>query len=100
MRSTESIDSRFESASGSMMSLHKFQTQERPENQGDDDGYEDSLPDNGSEGEGSWETQHSAQEGQGNVDDVAEVTAALAMSKPNLILRTKFLKLESELSFA
>lgn len=89
MRSTESKDSRFESASGSMMSLHKFQTQQRPENQGDDDGYEDSFPDNSSEGEGSWETQHSAQEGQGNIDDVAEETAALAMSKPILVLRTK-----------
>jgi axial budding pattern protein 2 len=89
MRSTEPMDSRLESASGSMMSLHKFQTQQRPENQGDYDGYEDYLPDNCSEGEGSWETQHSAQEGQGNVGDIAEVTVALVMSKPNLLLRTK-----------
>jgi axial budding pattern protein 2 len=89
MRSTESKDSRFESASGSMMSLHKLQTQQRPENQGGDDEYEDYLPDNCSEGEGSWETQHSAQEGQGNVDEIAEVTAALAISKPKLTPRTK-----------
>jgi axial budding pattern protein 2 len=93
MRSTESKDSRFESASGSMMSLHQFQAQQQPDNQGFDDEYEDYLPDDCSEGEGSWETHHSAQDSQGNVtvEDVAEanVPATQALSKPNFIPKAK-----------
>jgi axial budding pattern protein 2 len=89
MRSTESKDSRFESASGSLMSLHQFQTQKQPESRGDDDGYEDFLRDDYSDGEGSWETQHSPQDNQGNANagDVAEVNAvaAQAMFKPSFI---------------
>ncbi|KAH8782592.1 hypothetical protein BGZ57DRAFT_260926 [Hyaloscypha finlandica] len=89
MRSTESEDSRFESASGSMMSLHQFQAQNQPESRGDDGGYEDFLRDDYSDGEGSWETEHSPQDNQDNANagDVAEVNAvaAQAMFKPSFI---------------
>jgi axial budding pattern protein 2 len=71
------------------MSLHQFQAQKQPESRGDDDGYEDFLRDDYSDGEGSWETQHSPQDNQGNANagDVAEVNAvvAQAMSKPIFI---------------
>jgi axial budding pattern protein 2 len=76
-----------------MMSLHQFQAQQQPDNQGFDDEYEDYLPDDCSEGEGSWETHHSAQDSQGNVtvEDVAEanVPATQALSKPNFIPKAK-----------
>ncbi len=71
------------------MSLHQFQTRQQPEDQGDDDEYEDYLPDDCSEGDGSWETHHSAQDSQGNINDVAHVAATQAMSKPNFVPRAK-----------
>ncbi|KAE9377975.1 hypothetical protein N431DRAFT_399232 [Stipitochalara longipes BDJ] len=89
IRSTESKDSRFESASGSMESLQQFRAQRQTEHQIDDDLYEDFLPDDYSDGEGSWETQNSAQDGQGNSnsEDITkvDVAASQAMSTVNFI---------------
>jgi axial budding pattern protein 2 len=70
MRSTESRDSRFESASPSIASLHRFQSTPRTEGfesgrTNAEDGYEEFLPDDYSEG--SWETHQSAQGSQPNV---------------------------------
>jgi axial budding pattern protein 2 len=76
-----------------MMSLHQFQARQQPGNQDFDNEYEDYLPDDYSEVEGSWETHHSAQDSQGNVttEDVVEanVPATQAMSKPNFIPKVK-----------
>ena len=73
MKSAESKDSRFESASSSMQSFHQSQIfreserieHERREVQGDE--YEDYLPDEYSDG--SWETQRDS---QGNVIEYSE----------------------------
>lgn len=90
IRSTESKDSRFESASGSMMSLYQFQAHQPPASQGGDDEYEDYLPDDYSEG--SWETHQSLRDSQGNVieystEDLPQLDEAAAQlkGKANLI---------------
>lgn len=90
IRSTESKDSRFESASGSMMSLYQFQAHQPPASQGGDDEYEDYLPDDYSEG--SWETHQSLRDSQGNVieystEDLPQLNEAAAQlkGKANLI---------------
>jgi axial budding pattern protein 2 len=85
IKSSESKDSRFESASGSMMSLSQFQAQAAPENQGGYDEYEDFLPDECSER--SWETHHSVLDSQGNaieysINDLPE--ANLAKAEPRI----------------
>ncbi|KUJ15626.1 uncharacterized protein LY89DRAFT_89743 [Mollisia scopiformis] len=65
LRSTESRDSRFESAAGSMLSLPQSRTQHSPERPTGDDSYEDFLRDGFSEE--SWETQGSLHNSQENV---------------------------------
>jgi axial budding pattern protein 2 len=83
IRSIESKDSRFESASGSMKSMQQFQPQRQTENQIEDSVYEEFLPDGYSDEEGSWKTQNSAQDGQGNVNtgEMSEITAAASRGK-------------------
>jgi len=90
IRSNESKDSRFESASGSVLSLQQSQIQCSPERQKEDDEYEDYLPEDYSDG--SWETHHTSRDSQGNIieygaDDSPEVVFAAAQSKikPSLI---------------
>jgi axial budding pattern protein 2 len=93
MKSTESKDSRFESASESMMSLHQFHAQQEPQNQDDGDEYEDYLPDDYLEGGGSWETQHSVPDSQRSAQakNLAQgnVAAAQAMTNPNFVPKAK-----------
>jgi axial budding pattern protein 2 len=76
MRSTESKDSRFESATSSMLSQPQSRSQRSPERPIGDDGYEDFLRDGFSEQ--SWETQGSIHASQDNVILFdAEETAAM-----------------------
>ena len=90
VRSTESKESRFESASGSLKSMRQFQAQQHNASQVDDGVYEDFLPDDYSDGEGSWETQNSGQIGQGDIsaEEMSEVNAAAlqAMSASNFTM--------------
>ncbi|KAE8445303.1 hypothetical protein EG329_013541 [Mollisiaceae sp. DMI_Dod_QoI] len=88
MRSTESRDSRFDSATGSMLSLPQSRAHQSPERQTTGDDYEDFLRDGFSEE--SWETHNSAHASQDNVvlfdaEDSAEVIleAAQASMPPN-----------------
>jgi axial budding pattern protein 2 len=82
IKSNESKDSRFESASGSTRSLQQAHLQRSPERQNPDDEYEDYLPDDYSEG--SWETQQESPESKGNMvgyaaEESEKATSAAAM---------------------
>ncbi|TVY23726.1 Axial budding pattern protein [Lachnellula hyalina] len=67
VRSTQSTDSRFESAEPSMQSLHQSQHPAIPtQNADDDDEYEDYYS------EGSWETHPPSRDSQGNIIEYSE----------------------------
>ncbi|TVY38298.1 Axial budding pattern protein [Lachnellula subtilissima] len=67
VRSTQSRDSRFESADPSMQSLHQSQHPPTPtQNHDDDDEYEDYYSD------GSWETHPPSRDSQGNIIEYSE----------------------------
>jgi axial budding pattern protein 2 len=88
VKSNESKDSRFESASGSMRSLQQTHLQWPPERQNPDDEYEDYLPDDYSEG--SWETQQESPDSQGNMvgyaaEESEKAPSATAQTMPGFI---------------
>ncbi|TVY73146.1 Axial budding pattern protein, partial [Lachnellula suecica] len=82
IRSTQSRDSRFESAVPSIQSLHA--TQHPPIPTSNDEDYEDYLPSD----EGSWENLPPSRDSQGNIIEYSEdespelVTAAQAKIRP------------------
>lgn len=90
MKSNDSRDSRFDSATGSIQSLHQSRSNGNLERSGlgtreGNDEYEDYLPDGHSEG--SWETNESQRDSQPNAitygteDSLSESGAALVLPK-------------------
>jgi axial budding pattern protein 2 len=80
--------------------MQQFEPQRQTENQIEDIVYEELLPDGYSDEEGSWETQNSAKDGQGNVNtgEMSELTAAgWGKSMPNFtpVTRISTLNLSS-----